>query len=86
MQKAIITVKCAEGFHVRPAMQFYQTAIRYCCQVSVIKDGIKYNGKSMLDLISMCVTQGDSFQIIVEGLDENEAITALLEQLQIDDY
>ena len=86
MQEATITIKCTEGFHARPAMQFYQTAVRYCCQVSLIKDDNKYNGKSMLELISMCVMQGDSFKIIAEGPDENEAITALLDQLQIEDY
>jgi phosphotransferase system HPr (HPr) family protein len=65
-------------------MLFYRTAIQYGCEVYLLKNGNKYNGKSMLDLISMYVIQGDSFRIIAEGSDENEAITALLEQIRLD--
>ena len=69
-----LTLKNAQGFHMRPASVFTSTMGRYSCSVTIRFDGNDYNGKSLLNIIAACIKCGSEIEVICNGSDENEAL------------
>ena len=67
------TVKNPEGFHMRPAAAFSEAMAKYSCDVTVIH-GERFNGKSIVSLLSACIEKGSVITVECNGADENEAI------------
>lgn len=66
------------GLHARPASLFIQEAIKYTSEIEIIKDEKKYNGKSIMGVLSMSASQGQDITIRAQGEDEREAVEALV--------
>jgi phosphotransferase system HPr (HPr) family protein len=80
MDKLIITIEHSVGLHARPAAQFVQTANEFDADITVknlTSDTDPVNAKSILSVLSLGVHQGYQIEIIAEGEDEKEALTAL---------
>ena len=68
------------GLHARPAAVFVQTAGRFTSQIKIRKvkqDKPAVNGKSILHVLMLGVSQGETVEITVEGDDEEQAAAAL---------
>ncbi|MTI68486.1 MAG: HPr family phosphocarrier protein [Firmicutes bacterium] len=65
------------GLHARPASIFVQKASKFESDITLIKDGNDYNGKSIMGILSMGGVKDDEITIKAEGKDEKEAIDAL---------
>ena len=65
------------GLHARPAGLLIQTCSKFNSQISLIKNGQKFNCKSMLGVLKMAGTKGDALTIEIDGADEAEALNAL---------
>ena len=72
-----LTMKNEEGLHARPATDFTTLAGEFQCTVTIHKDDIDFNGKSILKVLSACVCQGDTFTLMTDGEDEQEAMEKL---------
>ncbi len=72
-----ITIENEVGLHARPAALFVKTADRFKSKVTLEKDGIKVNGKSILSILTLAAEKGSELVLIVEGKDEHEAFAAL---------
>ena len=72
-----LTMKNEEGLHARPATEFTTMANEFQCTVTIHKDDMDFNGKSILKVLSACVCQGDTFTLITEGEDEEAAMKKL---------
>ncbi|MCM3585130.1 HPr family phosphocarrier protein [Mesobacillus maritimus] len=72
-----VTVKLKTGLQARPAAMFVQEANRFSSDIFLEKDGKKVNAKSIMGLMSLAVGVGSTINLIVEGNDEEEAITKL---------
>ena len=59
----------AQGFHMRPASVFATAMGKYSCEVT-----IKFNAKSLLNIIAACIKCGSDIEIVCDGADENEAL------------
>ncbi len=63
------------GLHLRPAAMFVQTANKYKnCEIYVIRDSMRVNGKSIMGLVMLAATKGTILTIECTG---EEAQTAL---------
>lgn len=82
MAKETFILKNNSGFHARPAGVFVKTANCYESEVFLIKDDTEYNGKSIMGLLSMGAGKGTEITVKIEGPDETEAMTALLQVLE----
>jgi phosphocarrier protein len=72
------------GLHARPASQWVQTAGRYQSSIRLVKGERDVDGKSLLALLSLGLSAGSAFQLIVNGPDEAaaaETLTALIAEL-----
>ncbi len=71
--------------HARPASQFVKMASQFPCEITVIRDDIEVNGKSIMGLMMLALSSEVEFSIVANGSKEEEAIEAL-EKLILNDF
>jgi phosphocarrier protein len=65
------------GIHARPAGLFAQTASRFNSKISVEKDGVAVDGKSIMEVMMLGAAQGASIIVRAKGEDADLALAAL---------
>ena len=69
------------GLHARPAVEFVQIASKYDADITISKDGVEVNGKSMMGLLMLAADKGSEVILKTKGKDEAELIEALTDLL-----
>ena len=82
MYSEVIEVRNKTGLHARPAAAFVQAAAKFKSAITIEKDGIQANAKSMLSLLSIGASMGSTVKIAAEGEDENQAVRTLVELIE----
>lgn len=72
-----ITLQNRSGLHAKPASTFVRAACRFHSDISITKDAVKANAKSIMGVIILAVQQGDTVILEADGDDEQEAIDSL---------
>ena len=72
-----VEVLIETGLQARVAAQFVQEANRFSSNIFLEKDGKKINAKSIMGLMSLAITKGETVNLIAEGPDEAIAINEL---------
>ncbi len=75
----LVTVRNPQGLHARPADMVVRVALQHASQIEVLRDGERYNGKSILALMTLAAEQGTELVLRAEGPDADEALEALAE-------
>jgi phosphocarrier protein HPr len=70
------------GLHARAAAQLVQTANRYASSVSVEKDGIQVNGKSIMGVLTLAAAKGTEIVVRCEGDDAEAAMISLAAMIE----
>ncbi|MGD0551100.1 MAG: HPr family phosphocarrier protein [Sedimentisphaerales bacterium] len=78
-----VEIKNADGLHMRPAMQFVDTASKFQSSVNVSKDDTSVDGKSIMQMSMLAATCGTRLKIKAEGADAAEAVEALRELVEV---
>ena len=65
------------GLHLRPADKFVKLALHYQAEIRVHYNGNQFNGKSILDLITVAAECGTRLELEASGPDAVEALDAL---------
>lgn len=78
MYKDDIVLKNIAGLNARPASVFAREASKYLSEIKLIKDGKKYNAKSVMGVLSMGALKGDLIEIQAQGEDAKKAVTGLI--------
>ena len=65
------------GLHARPASAFVRLAGQYEAEVTVAKDGLEVNGKSIMGVLMLAAERGSAIVVRTEGPDADEALDAL---------
>jgi phosphocarrier protein HPr len=71
-----------DGLHMRHATEFVRIAQRYTSDVGVIHEGKPYDGKSILDLMTMAAACGALLELEARGSDADAAVDALAAMLR----
>ena len=77
MVEKILTVKNRAGIHARPASLIAQLANKYESAISLEKDSIVVNAKSIMGVITMAAGYNTTITLKVEGGDEQDAANAI---------
>ncbi len=77
MIKETIIIMNENGLHALPASRFVKLADTYSSTVSITKDGIEVNGKSIMGILTLACEKGSKVILKCEGRDEKEAMKAL---------
>ncbi len=75
--KATVQLQNDTGLHARPASMFVKIAGEYQAEIKVFKDDKEYNAKSIISVLSMGASKGDTLTITAAGEDAEEALTAI---------
>ncbi len=74
-----VTINNEVGLHARPATFFIQKANEFKSGIWVEKDERRVNAKSLLGVLSLCITKGTTITLLAVDSDEKEAVAALSE-------
>lgn len=77
-----ISVQNQVGLHARPAIFFIKKANEFESEIWVEKDNRKVNAKSLLGVLSLGIIGGNPIKIISDGIDERQALDALVELIE----
>lgn len=77
-----IVVAEPSGLHLRPAGKISEISLKYQSRIQIKKGDTTVNAKSVLGVLAARVQQGDEIEIICDGADESEALTALVAAVQ----
>ncbi len=75
--KRKLIVKNKQGLHARPAALFVQIANKFDADVTVTKDDVEVNGKSIMGILTLAAEKDSIITIIAYGKDANEAMVEL---------
>ena len=64
---------------MRPAEQFVRLASQFASDVTLIKDAVPVNGKSIMGVMMLAAEYGSSITIEIEGPDEKDAMESITE-------
>lgn len=76
-----IKIQNEVGLHTRPATYFIQKANNYKSSVWIENSDRRANAKSLLGVLSLGISKGDTVSIIADGSDEAEAVDGLVDLL-----
>ena len=74
MIKKPITVQLANGLEARPVARLVQVASQYESKIYVEIDNKKVNAKSIMGMMTLGLSTGESVVVSAEGTDEEAAI------------
>ena len=71
------TVRNKLGVHARPAALIVQTANRFPCELTLVKDGQPVNGKSIMGVLMLAAPMGTSVTVRAEGEQAQQCADAI---------
>ena len=77
MVRQKVVIKNPTGLHLRPAGNLCKEAIKYKSLITFTFRDSTANAKSVLSVLGACVKCGDEIELICDGPDEEEELTAL---------
>lgn len=79
MQSKTVTIVNKLGLHARPSARVVQTASQFEADITLAKDGLEVNGKSIMGVMMLAAEAGSQVTITANGSDEEEAVRVLSE-------
>lgn len=79
-----VQIRNVEGLHMRPAMQFVDTASRFHSKIEVTNDETSVDAKSIMQMTMLAATCGTKLRIKAAGDDAEEAIHALRRLVEVE--
>jgi phosphocarrier protein HPr len=77
MEIQTFTIRNRLGLHARAAALLVKTANRFVSEVTIEKDGLEVNGKSIMGILMLAASKGTKITLKVEGRDSVQAIQTL---------
>jgi len=72
-----LIIKNKYGLHARPAAVFVEKASKFDSDVTISKDGVEVNGKSIMGILMLAAEEGSEIILRVNGKDEKKAAETL---------
>ena len=67
------------GLHARPAAEIVKLASKYQCDITLVRDDLEVNGKSIMGVMMLAAEFGSSLVLRAAGPDAEQAVSALSE-------
>lgn len=82
MLSRTFTIKNRLGLHARAAAQLVQTANQFAAEVTLLKEDVEVNGKSIMGILLLAAPKGTEISVSVEGADEEQAMLMLADLIE----
>ena len=70
------------GLHARAAAQLVQTANQFSAEVTLKKEDVAVNGKSIMGILLLAAPKGTEISVAVDGPDEERAMLLLADLIE----
>jgi phosphocarrier protein HPr len=77
MEIQTFTIKNRLGLHARAAALLVKTANRFVSEITIEKDGVEVNGKSIMGILMLAASKGTKITVKVNGKDSTQAVQVL---------
>jgi phosphocarrier protein len=71
------TIRNRLGLHARAAALLVKTANRFASEITLEKEGVEVNGKSIMGILMLAASKGTKVTLKAEGKDSAQAMEAL---------
>jgi phosphocarrier protein HPr len=78
MQQRDVEIINVLGLHARASAKLTQLAIKYQCEVAMVRNGRRVNAKSIMGVMMLAAGKGAKVTLETDGPDEVEALDALV--------
>ncbi len=72
-----VQIQNKHGLHARPAAEMVKTASRFQSDVTITRDDMEVNGKSIMGVMMLAAECGATITLRADGADAEAAVTAL---------
>ena len=73
----VISDKDPLGLHIRPAEQFVRLAMKFPCEIEVVRENLRVDGKSIMHMLTLGAEPGAELRLEARGDRADEALDAL---------
>jgi phosphocarrier protein len=77
MPERIVQIENKNGLHARPAAEIVKCAAKFRSEITIVKDDLDVNGKSIMGVMMLAAEHGSMITLRAEGPDADQALEAL---------
>ena len=77
MAERSVTILNKNGLHARPAAEIVKTASRFQSDITIVRDELEVNGKSIMGVMMLAAECGATLLLRASGPDEDQAVGAI---------
>ena len=77
MPERTVQIVNRNGLHARPAAEIVKLASKFQSEITIVKDDLDVNGKSIMGVMMLAAEHGSSITLKAEGPDAAQALDAL---------
>ena len=77
MVERTVQIANKNGLHARPAAEIVKVSAKFQCEITLVKDGMEVNGKSIMGVMMLAAECGSSLVLRADGADADAAVDAL---------
>jgi phosphocarrier protein len=77
MAERSVQIVNKHGLHARPAAEIVKTASRFGCDITISRDDLEVNGKSIMGVMMLAAECGATITLRANGADADAALDAL---------
>ena len=77
MTERVVEIVNKNGLHARPAAEIVKLSSKFNCDITIMRDDLEVNGKSIMGVMMLAAECGSSITIRADGPDAEQAVQAL---------
>jgi phosphocarrier protein HPr len=77
-----VTIANKNGLHARPAAEIVKTAAKYKSDITLVRDDLEVNGKSIMGVMMLAAEYGSTLVLRADGPDAEAAVAALADLIE----
>jgi phosphocarrier protein len=77
MAERSVQIVNRNGLHARPAAEIVKAAAKFKSDITIVRDDLEVNGKSIMGVMMLAAEFGSTLQLRADGPDADQAIEAL---------
>jgi phosphocarrier protein HPr len=82
MIERTVTIANKNGLHARPAAEIVKTAAKYKSDITLVRDDLEVNGKSIMGVMMLAAEYGSTLVLRADGPDAEAAVGALTKLIE----
>lgn len=82
MIERTVTIANKNGLHARPAAEIVKAAAKYKADITLVRDDLEVNGKSIMGVMMLAAEYGSTLLLRAHGPDAEDAVGAIAKLIE----